>query len=104
MNQFEIRQQTLDLLQKFKGLEPLKELLWSHLNYDRVKSQYVTRRGWPEPAKEALAEDPSLLAEGGKDGDFKILYARLAKDRLSLADERIVTTRLGSLSGTRILA
>lgn len=90
----EIRQQTLDLLQHFNGLDPLKELLWSHLNYDRVKRTNITRRGWPEPVASALAEDPSLLAEGGKDGDFKILYARLAKDRLSLADERIVTTRL----------
>ncbi len=41
-----------------------------------------------------LADDPTLLAAGGEKGGFEILYSRLAKDRLSLADERIVTARL----------
>ena len=60
MNQIEIRQQVLDLLQRFKGTEPLKELFWSHLNYDRVKNQTITIRKWPEPVASVLAEDPTL--------------------------------------------
>src|ERR1019366_10693271 len=47
-----------------------------------------------ESVAEILVDDPTLLASGGKDNDFKVLYARLAKDRLSLSDERIVTSRL----------
>ena len=68
------------LLQKFSGAHPLKELFWSHLNYDRM-SQRASRRGWPESAASVLVDDPTLLAASGKDGDFKVLYARLAKER-----------------------
>jgi hypothetical protein len=89
----ELQRQVLDLLQTFRGTEPLKDLFWSKLNYDRANKPVATR-GWPEPASSALAEDPTLLAEGGAGGDFGVLYSRLAKDRLSLADERIVASRL----------
>ena len=92
-DQEDIRAEVLTLLQNFRGVEPMKELFWHQLNYERVNKP-TTRRGWPGPASEALADDPTLLAAGGKDGDFKVLYSRLAKDRLSLADERIVTSRL----------
>ncbi|HXM41304.1 MAG TPA: hypothetical protein VN924_08635 [Bryobacteraceae bacterium] len=52
------------------------------------------RGNWPNPAAELLADDPTLLASGGRDSDFKVLYARLAEDRLSLSDERVVASRL----------
>ena len=71
----------------------MKELFWSRLNYERVNKP-TTRRGWPGSASEVLADDPTILAAGGQGGDFRVLYSRLAKDRLSLADERIVTSRL----------
>jgi type I restriction-modification system DNA methylase subunit len=93
MNQIELQQQVLDLLQKFQGIDPLKELFWSHLNYDRVNKP-IGRGAWTDAAKEALADDPTLLAAGGEKGDFHVVYSRLAKDKLSLADERIVTARL----------
>lgn len=88
-----VQSDILNLLQQFSGLEPLKELFWGSLNYDRV-NQPITRRKWHEKASSVLADDPTLLASGGKDGAFGVLYSRLAKDRLSLADERIVTSRL----------
>jgi hypothetical protein len=91
--QVESQAKVLDLLQDFNGTEPLKELFWSTLNYDRV-NQPTTRRKWPEPAAAVLADDPRLLAAGGAHGEFQVLYSRLAKDRLSLVDERIVTSRL----------
>jgi hypothetical protein len=93
MSEVELRSEVLGLLQNFRGVEPMKELFWSCLNYERMNKP-TTRRGWPGSAAEVLADDPTLLAAGGKDGDFRVLYSRLAKDRLSLADERIVTTRL----------
>ncbi|MGO9260911.1 MAG: hypothetical protein ACLQU1_32080 [Bryobacteraceae bacterium] len=93
MDQVTLQGQVLELLQRFSGTEPLKDLFWSKLNYDR-KNEPTSRRKWPEAAAAAVADDPTLLAAGGADGDFHVLYARLAKDRLSLADERTVTSRL----------
>ena len=92
-NQVDIRADILNLLQNFHGSEPMKELFWRHLNYDRVNKP-TTRRGWPGPAADILADDPTLLAAGGQGGDFRVLYSRLAKDRLSFTDERTVTSRL----------
>jgi hypothetical protein len=89
----ERQRQVLSLLENFKGLEPLKELFWSRLNYDRV-NRPTTRRRWPEATAAILADDPTLFAAGGGHGDFHVLYSRMAKDRLSLVDERIVTSRL----------
>jgi hypothetical protein len=67
----DLRQEVLDLLQKFRGMDPLKELFWSRLNYDRV-NQPITRRKWPEEAASVLDEDPILLASGGENGDFRV--------------------------------
>ena len=92
-DQADIRADVLTLLQNFRGTDPLRELFWSRLNYDR-ENKPIGRRKWPESVAEILVDDPTLLASGGKDNDFKVLYARLAKDRLSLSDERIVTSRL----------
>lgn len=93
MNQIELQTQVLGLLEHFSGIEPLKELVWSKLNYDRVNKP-ASRRVWPDGTRSVLADDPTLLAAGGQNGDFKILYSRLAKDRLSLSDERLVTSQL----------
>jgi adenine-specific DNA-methyltransferase len=47
-------------------LEPLKELFWAELNYDRV-NEPLSRRGWTEPTVNVLADDPVLFAGGGQD-------------------------------------
>ncbi len=93
MNQIELQGHVLSLLENFKGMEPMRELFWTTLNYDRVNKP-TSRRGWPDSASSVLADDPTLFASGGENGDFQILYCRLAKDRLLLAEERIVTSRL----------
>lgn len=85
------RQQTvLDLLKNLHGLEPLKQLIWSELNYERV-NQPLSRRDWAVTAHSALADDPVLLA--GHEA-FHVVYARLASDRLLLGQERLVVSRL----------
>lgn len=89
----ELQQSVLDLLKNFRGLEPLKELFWSELNYQRI-NQPLSRRGWTDTAAESLAEDPLLFAGGGENNDFHIIYARLKSDRLSLSQERPVASRL----------
>ena len=92
MTRLERQQPVQDLLKRLRGLEPLKELFWTQLNYERI-NQPLSRRPWPETAAKALAEDPILLAGGGQDKGFHVIYARLASDRLRLVDERPVISQ-----------
>lgn len=88
------RQQTiLDLLKNLKGLEPLKQLFWSELNYERV-NQPLSRRGWSDAASTGLTDDPVLFASGGQDNEFHVIYARLTTDGLRLGLERPVVSKL----------
>ncbi len=47
MNQIELQGQVLSVLENFKGVEPLKALFWTKLNYDRVNKP-IGRRGWTD--------------------------------------------------------
>jgi len=86
------RQQAVhDLLHGLKGLEPLKKLFWTELNYDRV-NEPLSRRGWKEGVAGLLADDPVLFASGAD--AFHVIYARLASDKLLIGDERPVVSRL----------
>jgi hypothetical protein len=78
---------------ELRGIQPLKQLFWSELSYQRI-NEPLSRRGWTESANKALADDPVLFAGGGENDDFHVIYARLASDRLSLASERPVVSRL----------
>jgi len=89
----ERQQAVLDLLKGLRGIEPLKELFWSELNYQRV-NEPLSRRGWTDSAAHALADDPVLFASGGENNDFHVIYGRLASDRLMLGNERPVVSRL----------
>ena len=83
----------LNILQDFNGLDPLRELFWTELNYDR-RNDGIPRGDWTDTAKNALAEDPILFATGGIDDAFHVIYARLNADRLLLTAERPVISRL----------
>jgi hypothetical protein len=83
----------LDLLKGLRGIEPLNQLFWSELNYQRV-NEPLSRRGWTDAAAQVLAEDPVLFAGGGENNDFHVIYGRLTSDRLLLGTERPVVTRL----------
>ena len=93
MNQLEREQSILTILQSLHGLEPLKELFWSELNYDRV-NEPLSRRGWNQTASVALIEDPILFAGAGQNNDFHIIYSRLPDAQLLLGKERTVITQL----------
>jgi hypothetical protein len=82
-----------DLLRGLRGLDSLKRLFWTELNYGRVNKP-LSRREWPASASQALAEDPNLLAAGGQDNAFKVIYSCLDSDRLLLGQERPVVSRL----------
>ena len=83
----------LNILQEFHGIEPLRELFWTELNYDR-QNDGLSRGDWGDTARNALAEDPVLFATGGIDNAFHVIYARLNADRLLLTTERPVISRL----------
>jgi hypothetical protein len=83
----------LEELNKQKGLEPLKKLFWSELNYEQV-NEPLSRQGLSDTANKALAEDPILFASGGADNDFHIIYTRLASDRLLIGQERPIVSKL----------
>ena len=87
------RQTVKQLLDGLRGLEPLKQLFWSELNYARV-NEPLSRRGWSDTAASVLAEDPVLFASGGQDDDFHVIYARLESDQLRRGHERPVVARL----------
>ena len=83
----------LNILQNLHGIEPLRELFWTELNYDH-QNDGLSRRGWTDTAKNALADDPVLFATGGTDNAFEVIYARLNSDRLLLIAERPVISKL----------
>lgn len=91
----EVQQRVREILEdlgKRGGLEPLKELFWTALSYQRV-DQPISARKWSEKAQIALAEEPVLFATGAN-GGFPIIYIRLSNAVLSLNDERLVVTQL----------
>ena len=83
----------LDILQNFHGIEPLKELFWSELNYDRHDDP-ISRGDWNQSDKSNVVDDPLLFATGGGDSGFHLIYTRLDSDRLPLTAERPIISRL----------
>jgi len=76
-----------------QGPEPLNELFWSVLNYDRV-NQPLSTRDWTENQKQGITESPLLFASAGSGGDFHVIYNRLESDDLLRTYERPITTKL----------
>ncbi len=93
MAQVERQQTILNLLKDFQGIEPLKELFWRELNYERI-NESLSRRAWADTVSKVLADDPVLFASGGSDSAFHVVYARIASDTLFLGPERLVVNRL----------
>ena len=80
-----------ELLHDLKGTEPLKQLFWSELNYDRV-NKHLSRRGWADVVAGGLADDPLLLTSAAN--DFDIIYSRLNSEKLLMGKERPVVSKL----------
>ena len=84
-------QTILSLLQNFRGIEPLKQLFWVELNYDRANTPI---EDLPESTANLVAETPLCFATGGKNGNFQIIYVKLKTERLRKTDERQIITHL----------
>ena len=79
------------LLQNFQDLESLKQLFWIELNYDRANTPI---ENLPTVTDDLVAEVPLVLATGGKDNDFHIIYVQLKTEKLLKTDERQIITHL----------
>ena len=88
------------LLESFRGIEPLKRLFCTELDYEQ-KNVLLSMRGWPEGAAQALADEPTIVASGARDG-FEVIHCRLA-GRLLITSERPVMERLLSEGHDRAL-
>ena len=83
------RERVHEILSDLSGLDGVRDL-FSELNYD-VAEDDLSRRDWGNAARTALADDPQVIAYHG---DFQIIHARLASDRLLLGMERPVVNTL----------
>jgi len=54
------QQSVLNILENLTGLDPLKELFWHQLNYERI-NEPISRKGWNEPAAKASTDIQSLI-------------------------------------------
>ncbi len=100
---FQTEQCVHDILEKVpkRGLDALKELFWTELNYKHAHEK-LSIQGWPSQAVQALAEPPLLLAQAGGSGGggFSIVYSTLSDSRqgsgapLSIVSERLVINQL----------
>ena len=78
-------------LQNFQGIESLKQLFWVELNYNRDNTPI---NDLPENTANLVAETPLVLATGGKNNDFHIIYTQLKTENLRKTDERQIITHL----------
>ncbi|MEH2398246.1 hypothetical protein [Nostoc sp.] len=93
MSVLELQQSILNSLQNLKSLDALKKLFWSQLNYERVNKE-LSRRKLTDVVANELTEDPLLLASGGANNAFHVIYARLSSEELSRQSERKVVDYL----------
>ena len=84
-------QTILSLLEKFRGIEPLKRLFWVELNYDRVNEPI---NELPDSITNLVAETPLRFATGGRDSNFHIIYVQLKTEKLRKTDERQIIAHL----------
>ena len=82
----------LDRMRRQQGIEPLKQMFWAELSYERANTPLSTR-AWPAGEQGHLADDPLLFACGGRDQDFHVVYLRLAGE-LARTPERALVNRL----------
>jgi len=82
-----------------QSLEPLKQLFWTDLNYERANKP-LSYRNWPKTIQDTLYVDGTndgslfLLATGGRENDFDIIYIHLASEELYLGYERPIVMKL----------
>jgi len=85
-----IQERVKDILSDFTGLNRARDL-FAELNYDLARDSLPRRKWNNRMAAEALVEDPQVIATHN---DFRIIYNRLASDKLGITQQRAVVNRL----------
>ena len=80
-------------LQNLKNLDLLKKLFWSQLNYERENKE-LSRRQLTDAVTNEVEGKPLLLASGGTNKAFHVIYTHLKSVDLSRQGERIVVNHL----------
>jgi hypothetical protein len=93
MFSLQLQQSVLDSLRNLKSIDTLKKLFWSQLNYERI-NQPLSRRKLTEAVANELIEEPLLLASGGNNNAFHVIYSRLKSEELSRQGERKIVNHL----------
>ncbi len=70
-----------------QSLEPLKQLFWTDLSYNR-ENRPLSYRNWSEALQKNLDEPPLLFASAGIGRDFDVIYIHLQDEELFLSHER----------------
>ena len=78
-------------LQNFRGIEPLKQLFWVELNYNREDTPIESL---PDGAANLVEEDPLLFATAGQNKNFHTIYVKLKNEKLLKTDERQIIAHL----------
>ncbi|OUL27441.1 TaqI-like C-terminal specificity domain-containing protein [Nostoc sp. 106C] len=89
----ELQQSVQSSLQNLKNLDALKRLFWSQLNYER-ENKALSRRKLTDAVTNEVEGEPLLLASGGVNKDFHVIYSRLKTENLSRQSERVVVNHL----------
>lgn len=80
-------------LQNLKNIDTLKKIFWSQLNYERENKQ-LSRRQLTDAVTNEIESEPLLLASGGANKAFHVIYTRLKSENLSRQGERVVVNHL----------
>jgi uncharacterized protein YggL (DUF469 family) len=88
-----LQQSVQHSLKNLNNLDSLKKLFWSQLNYERV-NQELSRRKFTDIVKDEIEGDPLLLAAGGVNNAFHVIYTKLKSENLSREAERRIVNQL----------
>lgn len=89
----ELQESIQHSLQNLKTIDILKRLFWSQLNYERENKE-LSRRKLTDAVTNEVEGEPLLLASGGTNKAFHIIYTRLKSENLSIQGERVVVNYL----------
>lgn len=89
----ELQEKISNSLQNLRSIDTLKKMFWSQLNYERVNEKLSPRK-LTDKVKDAVEEEPLLLASGGASKAFHVIYTRLKSQYLSRQNEREIVNHL----------
>jgi hypothetical protein len=85
-------------LKSLTDTRSLKELFYDRLHYDRVSEPISTRNFSPSVQASLGDSEPLLLANGGVEGQFNVIYTRLTSPQIEKQKHRGIIEELLKIS------